>query len=349
MKKKKFFSLVIAFSFLLAGLPSCNSGLEQNSTSKPSSIGSTAEVLVVLQDPSQWKGSVGETIRKYFQAPIFGMPQSEATFKLLHIDKDMLNDIFKTQRDIFRVNIDPKAKEPKIEIQKNVWAAPQLIITLTAPSETSFDAVLKDRHDQLIQRYMESERKRIQDVFRSAMANKVIGKIYDEFGFSMIIPDGFYVAKLQPGFIWVRHEANNYSQGFMIISQPYQDTAQFSRESILTRIQNYQRKYIPGPTEGSYMALDRKYMIPEYSTVNDFPAPFTVKMDGLWRVENDFMGGPFVSYTFTDPSNKHILTLFGYVYYPNHPKRDLLLQVQSILYSVDYSGKAAKKPVAKKH
>jgi hypothetical protein len=164
----------------------------------------------------------------------------------------------------------------------------------------------------------------------------------------MIVPDGFYAAKIQPGFMWVRHESNTYSQGFMIISQPYVDTAQFSRESILKRIQNYQRRYIPGPTEGSYMTIDRKYVIPEYTQVNDFPAPYTVKMDGLWRVEHDFMGGPFISYTFTDPQSKQLITLFGYVYFPNNKKRDLLLQVESIFYSINYSVKPVAKTTAKK-
>ncbi|MBE0652057.1 MAG: DUF4837 family protein [Bacteroidales bacterium] len=348
MKKKIFISLIIAFSFMLAGLSSCNSNILQNNTSKPNSIGTTAEVLVILQNDGQWSDSIGINIRKYFQASIYGLPQSEPTFKLLHIDKNNFNNLFQTQRDIFMVNIDPKVKDPKIEIQKDVWAFPQTVITLTAPSEQSFVDVFKDRHDLFIERFMKSERKVIQDIFRSAMNWKVMSRIQGEFGFTMIVPEGFYVAKEHPGFMWVRYESNYYSQGFIIISQPYVDTAQFSRESILTRIENNQMKFIPGPSEGSYMAIDRKFLIPEYTPIYDFPRPYAVKVDGLWKVEKDFMGGPFVSYTFTDPKSKNIITLFGYVYYPNHPKRDLMLQVESILYSVDYSGKPLKK-AEKKH
>jgi hypothetical protein len=57
-------------------------------------------------------------------------------------------------------------------------------------------------------------------------------------------------------------------------------------------------------------------------------------MRGVWSVEHDFMGGPFISYTFVDPRNNQILTLMGYVYHPNKKKRNLLRQLEAIIYSV---------------
>jgi hypothetical protein len=51
-------------------------------------------------------------------------------------------------------------------------------------------------------------------------------------------------------------------------------------------------------------------------------------------VENDFMGGPFVSYTFVDEKRNRVVTLDGYVYAPNAPKRDLMIQLESIMYSM---------------
>lgn len=352
MKKKQIFKIIVAISFLLAGLTSCNnSNLDQNNTSKPDSIGSTAEVLVVLQNEGQWNGPIGKVIGKYFQAPIYGLPQDEPVFKLLHISQSSFAGAFKTQREIFFVKIDPKIKEPKIEIAKDVWAYPQIVIYVTAPSEESFVDVFKNRHDYFIQRYMKYERDRLQNFYKTALDAKVIKKIQNKFGFSLEIPIGYYLAKTEPGFMWIRHEANQYSQGIMIISLPYVDTAQFSRDKILQRIQKFQQKYIPGPSTGSYMAIDRKFMIPRASTITNFPTKYAVQLTGLWRVENDFMGGPFVSYTFADPKNKQVVTLFGYVYYPNHKKRDYLLQVESILYSVNFSPQAntKMKKVAEKH
>lgn len=336
MKKKRIFKVFLAFSFLWIGLSACNLNFMGNG-SMPSSTGTTGEVLIVLQKNEQWQGPIGTTIKKYFEANIYGLPQPEPVFKLLHIEKSDFTEIFRSQRTIFLINIDPKVKEPEIKIERDHWAAPQLIFDVTAPSEESFVNVFKSRHDFFEEKIMESERRWIGQSFNNVLDAKAMQKIQNHFKFTLNIPTGFYVAKTEPGFMWIRHETANSSQGILIISEPYTDTTQFSRERILSRIQRFQQKYIPGPSHGSYMALDRKYMIPKYSRISNYPTKFAAKLVGLWRVEHDFMGGPFLSYTFLHPKTNQIFTLFGYVYYPNHPKRNLLMQVETILYSVNFN------------
>ena len=300
------------------------------------SIGSTAEVLVVIQNDQQWNGPIGQIIRKDLAADMYGMPQKEQLFKLLHIQSDNFSDIFQKQRNIFIVNINPKVKEPKVTATYDKWAAPQIIFTLTAPSPEVFVKVFQDKKDYFINKYMDFERKRIQKVFSTSLDDKVMKTIKKNFSFTLNVPTGFYVAKSGPHFMWIRHEANRYSQGILIIAIPYKDTAQFSRDKILDVIQRFQLHQIPGPTNGSYMSIDRKFVIPKAKRITDFPTGFAVEIRGLWRVEHDFMGGPFVSYTFVNKNTNELVTLFGYVYYPNHQKRDLLLQVEAILYSVKF-------------
>ena len=51
------------------------------------------------------------------------------------------------------------------------------------------------------------------------------------------------------------------------------------------------------------------------------------------------MGGPFVTYTMLDPTEKKVVMLTGYVFCPrNKPttKRDLLMQVESICRTVKF-------------
>jgi hypothetical protein len=81
------------------------------------------------------------------------------------------------------------------------------------------------------------------------------------------------------------------------------------------------------------MTLDEEYLVPEPKAVNGFAADYAIELRGLWDVENDFMGGPYVSYTFADNESEYIITVFGYVYNPNKDKRNLLRQVEAILYS----------------
>jgi hypothetical protein len=340
MTKSGLFYFLMLLLLVPSFLTSCSDN--QGNHGKPMSIGSTDEVLIVLQNDGQWQNQIGQTIKKYLAADVYGLPQPEPTFKLLHIKATNFNDLFQKQRDVIIVNIDPKTKEPKIVVTHDKWSAPQLIFTITAPSPAVFAKIFTAKKDYFIEKFIAFERQRIMRVFGTSLDDRIIKAINKNFSFSLNVPAGFYVAKTTPNFMWIRHEANRYSQGIMIVSVPYKDTAQFSRDRILSRIQEFQLHNIPGPTTGSYMSLDRKFLLPRDTLITDFPTHYAVEIRGLWRVEHDFMGGPFVSYTFLDENTNRIITLFGYVYFPSHKKRDLLLQVESILYSVKFD-KAEKK------
>jgi hypothetical protein len=94
-------------------------------------------------------------------------------------------------------------------------------------------------------------------------------------------------------------------------------------------------KYIPGPSEGSYMATENEFVPPLITYVDNYPAGYTKEMRGMWRVENNYMGGPFVSYTFADKQG-YLVTVEGYYYEPNQKKRNQLLQLESIAYSLKF-------------
>ena len=75
-------------------------------------------------------------------------------------------------------------------------------------------------------------------------------------------------------------------------------------------------------------------MPPIVNYISTFPTGFAAEMRGMWCLVGDYMAGPFISYTFPDNRTGNLVTLEGYVYYPNHDKRDDLLQLQAILYSI---------------
>jgi hypothetical protein len=51
-------------------------------------------------------------------------------------------------------------------------------------------------------------------------------------------------------------------------------------------------------------------------------------------VENDFMGGPFINFTFLDEKRNRLISMDGYVYNPNEFKRNFLRQMESIFYTL---------------
>jgi len=303
---------------------------------KVRSIGKTSEILVVVENEQQWENSIGKTIRKYFGKDQDGLPQPEPLFDIAHVTKSSFSDLLKKHRNIFIVEIDKNSVEPKVEMVENHWAQPQVVVRITAPNKNLFIQTFKKNADLFLEKYDQTERERIKAVLKPASENKAAAAIRKNFSISMVIPEDFHLVTSQPDFVWVRKETTEYSQGFFIFKEAYKDTAQFSSASIKARINRILKQYVPGPTEGSYMTLDEKYYVPSPKVITDFPANYAVELRGLWDVENDFMGGPYICYTFTDPAHEQIITLFGYVYHPSKEKRNLLRQVEALLYSVKF-------------
>ena len=73
---------------------------------------------------------------------------------------------------------------------------------------------------------------------------------------------------------------------------------------------------------------------PDYSEF-EMEGRYFAKLRGLWKLENGFMGGPFISLSTVDEKRQRIVTVDGYVYAPSEEKREFLRQVESILYSLE--------------
>ena len=329
---KKISGLLFALSLVLL----TNSCEQDKSATKPRSIGNTSEILVVLDNEQQWDNIVGKTIRSYFGQEQYGLNQPEPIFKLAHLTKQSFSDLFKKHRNLLIVHIDPKTEKSKIESFENLWASPQQIINIQAPNNKAFAEALSENASVIIDKYNRAERQRILSVFRPTSRNKVTGQLVKTFHLKMTIPSGFFMAKSEPGFMWIRKEANDYSQGIFVISEAYKDTAQFSTASIVARANRFLKQYVPGEQDSSYMQIDEEFIAPLAKNITGFVSDYAIEIRGLWKVDGDFMAGPFLSYTFLDPRSSQIVTLHGYVYHPNKKKRDLLRQMESILYSTQF-------------
>lgn len=327
-----FIPFVLFFSIIFT---SCDS--YKNRSSKVRSIGNTSEVLVVVENEQQWENSVGKVIREQLGHPQYGLNQDEPVFKLAHVQKNSFNELFQKHRNILIIDIDKNAKEPKIVLQEDYWSKPQKIFKIVAPSVGEFKTVFEQNAETFKLKYNQAERARILTVFSTTSPNKVTNEVTEQFGLNMTIPREFFVAKTESDFMWIRKETEAFSQGIIIFSEPYQDTAQFSSISIISRTNRFQQRFVPGAIDGSYMATDDKYVPPQSLIVTDYITDYAIETRGLWKVEGDFMSGPFLSYTFLDPSSSQIITLMGYVYQPNKEKRDLLRQLEAILYSVQFN------------
>lgn len=329
MKRNLFFAAAL---LLVVAMSACDD--KPVTSKKDRSAGGTSEILVVTQNDEQWNGMIGDSIRHYFLDYQYGLPQPEAMNELAHINVSGFNDMFKKHKCILEVEINPNIEKAKAETAENPWAAPQRYVKITAPSRSAWVELFEKQKDVYELWYRQVERERIMSVFRPSVDNDIRNTIAKKMGFELTLPQGFYIAKNEPDFMWIRKELERSSACIVIYQTPYLDTAQFNVESLVAMRNMMMQKYIPGPSEGSYMSTEAEFVPPLLTYVPDFPAGYAVEMRGMWRVENDYMGGPFVSYTFADDRSGNLVTVEGYYYEPNQKKRDQLLQLESIIYSM---------------
>ena len=325
-------SLFIVMTLLLFVASSCIDRSE--GPKKDRSAGGTSEILVVTQNEEQWSGMIGDTIRSFFLHAQYGLPQPEASNKLAQINVSGFNDMFKKHKCILLVEINPNLKEPVVETGEDLWAAPQRVVKIMAPNRASWCETFNKQKEAYKVMYDQVERARILSILRPSNDVKITQRIKEKMGFDMIIPSGFFISKDEPDFMWIRKELEKNSFGIFIYTTPYKDTIQLERDNLVTVRDRMMQRYVPGPADGSFMTTEKEFVPPVVNYISTFPTGFAAEMRGMWCLVGDYMAGPFVSYTFPDNRTGNLVTLEGYIYYPNHDKRDDLLQVQSLLYSI---------------
>lgn len=134
--------------------------------------------------------------------------------------------------------------------------------------------------------------------------------------------------------MWIRKETQEMGQGLLIFSYPYKDQKQVEPKIIFDTIQAVQKRFIPGPADGSYMKLALNHFDPLSQPVQ-FKGNYTTLSRGLWETYGDFMGGPFINYNIIDEKKGRIINLFGYVYFPNKEKRNNIRQLDAIIWTTD--------------
>lgn len=322
--KNTFFILIT-----LLVLSSCNSG----ERIIPNSTGKSSEMLVVIEK-QHWNGGVGKEIMDFFGQDMEGLPQPEAMFNFYTIPEADFSSIFQVHRNIFIASIRPEHTKPYIETKRDLWAKPQRVVKINAASDSAFLRLFHEHKISFLKMYALAERERIQKAYSSVTDHTIKNEMVENFDFSLTIPSGFYIAKKSPDFMWIRRETLEFSQAILIYTYDYKDTADFNQGPVLGNRNFFTQQHVPGTFEGTYMSVAGDFIVPVSQRI-DFNGSFAVETRGLWEIKGDFMGGPFINYSLVNEAGNKIVALDAYVYAPNERKRDLVRQLEAILYTYE--------------
>lgn len=327
---KRVINLLIAAFFLLSMLPSCNNS--DSGSLQPNVSGSTGEVVVVL-DKAKWDGEMGDLIRATLANDMDGLPRAEPLFDLVNVTPGGFGELYITHRNIifFQTGAD---KEKKVSAQTNRYASTQLIINLQGKNDQEIMDLIKEQKKAIIDKINITERDRWISYYKGALNSISFIKLREEHKMVLYVPSSYVLDINEKGFVWMSYETPTTTQSVFVYYIDYNGENYFNKDSLISIRNMVTKARIEGSSAGSYMTIEDRAPI-DFSTFRFRDREYAT-LKGLWTLENGFMGGPFVTLVTKDEINNRFVMVDGYVYAPNDDKRELLRQVEAILYTVDF-------------
>lgn len=332
--------LAICFVFVLA---CCKDG---KSSRLPESIGQPYEVVL--------EGDTNRIVTAILQESVPDMPQPEPMFNIIQVRKGKLTSLYQTVRNRVVVDVDKRNRDFEVKISKDVNAAPQVIIRIKAQTVEQ----LKSRLDGMRLRQIldESELKHLASVIRQNVEKQK--EVKRLFGIDMRIPLDMDASKKAKDFVWYSNNTNSGMKNLLVFKINSSEKTPSARENHSSRENlsaggNLSSKETSSGTEeypsnGISLSLADKVQIDSVLQKNMLGETDEMYMviprlgeRGLWEMEGDAMGGPYVMKIIRRQKNgkisgrkNEIIVVIGFVYAPEMKKRNLIKQLEAVLTTI---------------
>ena len=328
----KTISRISAFIALFVAAVSCSSGKQK--ALLPNVSGKAGEVIIAM-DKDNWEGDLGNEVRYVLGGDTPYLAQKEPLFNLVNVSPTGFADLFRVHRNIVIFSTDSSLQDGKVVYRADLWARPQCVIEVSAPDSQTLLNLFRENSDNISGALEQAERDRI-------IAN---AKLYEEYGIAEAVrgkisgsphfPSGYKLRKMTDDFIWIADDKQYSTQGVFIYWYPAEEKENFSKENILAHRNAFMKANVPGMFDNTWMTTST-FIEPTVEFIS-FRGRQFAQTRGFWEVQNDFMGGPFVSHSFYSRDGKDIIVVEAWVYAPKYDKRQLLRQVESVIYSFEWA------------
>ena len=297
----------------------------------PNATGLPYEMLVVMDD-EQWERPLGRAVFNVLDTDVPGLPQSERSFRISRVDPSAFNsNMFRIMRNVIKVDIQNIYSQPKFKFARNVYSYPQMVMTLQAPDEASLTEYINANQQSIIDFFTKAEMNREIENLREKHNPEVSRLAREILDVDVWVPWEVNRFKKGKDFLWASTNIGKKDMSIVLYAYPYTDRNTFTLEYFLQKRDSVMKVNIPGGPEGSYMTTNHDYVYVEDGTVRGKYAQIA---RGLWRVQGDRMGGPFVSHSRVDEVNGRVVVAEAFIYAPESLKRDFLRRMEAALYTV---------------
>ena len=332
MNKTHFLFISLFFVYIASSLTlvSCS---QKKKTATSESLAKMNAVSVIIDD-QLWNGEVGDSLRNKFASPVIGLQEEEPIFTLNQYPGKLLEGFITNSRNIIVVK---KEARSKFYIRENEYVTPQLAVHVSGVSVKELLDSIEKNAPKIIQEIKSSEIKVFQNHIKS---DKLASdKIESRFNVKLNIPTKYKIVVQSKKFIWLKKEITSGNLSLLIyqISKSnIKDTTNIVNS--ITKIRDsIGKRYIHGSKRRTRMITEPAFSPYLFKTTIHGKLAFETK--GTWDLKNDFMSGPYINYAFIDKERNRILIVEGFCYAPSKEKRDIMLELESIIKTIRFNKK----------
>lgn len=295
--------------------------------------------IIVIMEKQDWKGALGDTVRYYFTSTYDVLPQYESIFDVRYLEPDGFSSLLTSARNvvIFDVlNNDSSTKlnhklfgeglksGKKTLIKKDMYAGGQQILTVFAENLTDLLSFINEKNAQIVKLVADNETKKLHNTLYLGGENKQLTKhVKNKLNIDFKVPKGYQMAKEEDDMIWFRFDSDKYTANLVL--QMFEETETADEFGILSR-NSFGEKYVEGTNEGSFMVTED--VIDYLQTAKSVNNNEVLESRGLWKMTEDFLGGPFINYKIEDKANSRTLVMDAFVMAPSGKKRQVMRQLE---------------------
>ncbi len=342
-----YLSLIPVFIFTLFFSISCDSDY------RPMSIGGPDEVIVVM-DSTLWDSETSLALEDTFGKWIETIPGYEPTYRLIFRDfstNSELDELRRYKNIIIASPIDDDTNVANLirailsdEVEERVrngdsfafplrdrWVRDQWTLILTSTSDGDLAEKIVNSERSLVGNLLELEfERRTHEVFRRGEQVAIRDSLWQKHGWSIRMQHDYVQSVETDDVVVFRRYLPDNNRWILGWWQDNVENIDFvNQEWINAHRDSLLEQYLRGERDESYITTEyRRSVITDEVNRDDRIIGFETL--GTWTMTNDFMGGPFVNFTYYDPETQRLFMLEYGQFAPSVTKRRFVRQFRAM-------------------
>lgn len=315
---------------------------------KSNYIGTPGEVLIVMDD-KYWESDLGLFVRENISPYLLYFPKPETQFNLIHRSKKDFTGKTKDYINVVEFIKNPiKGPEARMTVDTSFFATNQLYIKLYGNNAQELADLFAKNTYKIRQLISDYDQYRLLQKFDNERNKDISTYLISHYNMDISVPSDMKLILDDSNFVVLAREKKRTSnienkiadiqEYLYIYTYPYIDSNTFSESYLIDKRNAYLKKYIKGSVDSSYMTtqedIDSISFTSKEERLTDSNYVFILR--GLYKMVNDFRGGPFESFTFYDEKNKRIVTIEGNVFAPAFRKQEFMLELEAMISSLKF-------------